>query len=162
MGTVASQASAIGPYGTTSTTNTSLSYASSTVGSNSTLASSAAPLLTKKSVAVIFSNFSEILRINTLLLTQLETRICGATFSTGWESDEEEDEGAAEQVDGDQGGEDDSRADDDGEDEDRADQAPKQVLVFVGSQGGELEELLVLDQDWCIADIFIEIVSQAS
>jgi hypothetical protein len=147
------------PYpSTTTTSNTSLShpsyYASSTMGSNSTLASSAAPLLSKKSVAEIFSNFSEILQINTLLLTQLETRICGATFSTGWESDEDE----PDHVDSD-------LMEERGEGEELkdnhpSDRSPKQVLVTVGSQGGEQEELLVLDQDWSVGDIFVEIVSQ--
>ncbi|KAF9954382.1 hypothetical protein BGZ70_010585, partial [Mortierella alpina] len=36
-------------------------------------------------------------------------------------------------------------------------QKPKQVLVTVKSQGGETEQLLVLDADWCIGDIFTEI-----
>ncbi|KAG0034410.1 hypothetical protein BGZ81_004891 [Podila clonocystis] len=127
---------------------TSPYYTTSTMGSNSTLSAAAAPLLSKKSVNEIFSNFSEILQVNTLLLTQLETRICGTTFSTGWESDEDE-EGDRE------------RQDEGQEEEDHEDGAhgrkPNQVLVTVGSQGGELEQLLVLDQDWCVGDIFIEI-----
>lgn len=122
-------------------------YATSTMGSNSTLSAAAAPLLPKKSVNEIFSNFSEILQINTLLLTQLETRICGTTLSTGWESDEDENDG-------------DQREDDECDDEDpEQSRKPDQVLVTVGSQGGEQEQLLVLDQDWCVGDIFIEIVS---
>ncbi|KAF9359574.1 hypothetical protein BGX26_012018 [Mortierella sp. AD094] len=124
-------------------------YASSTMGSNSTLSASAAPLLSKKSVGMIFSNFSEILQINIELLTQLETRICGATLSTGWESDEEEaDEEGYRQGDEDQGS---PRA------QQAEEQKPKQVWVTVGGQGGEQEELLVLDTDWCVGDIFIEI-----
>ncbi|KAG0200036.1 hypothetical protein BGX28_006795 [Mortierella sp. GBA30] len=167
MGGVGSAASY--PASTTLSASNSY-YASSTMGSNSTLSASVAPLLSKKSVSEIFSNFSEILQVNTLLLTQLETRICGATFSTGWESDEEDEEA-------DTGGvikEEDSNAQDGDEDDDYpcqdqtlpspehqqqqdADQKPKQVLVTVKSQGGEKEELLVLDADWCIGDIFIEI-----
>ncbi|KAF9381446.1 hypothetical protein CPB97_007747 [Podila verticillata] len=120
-------------------------YTTSTMGSNSTLSAAAAPLLPKKSVNEIFSNFSEILQINTLLLTQLETRICGTTLSTGWESDEDEDDGNRE-------------GEDEGDDEDpEQSRKPDQVLVTVGSQGGEQEQLLVLDQDWCVGDIFIEI-----
>ncbi|KAG0306876.1 hypothetical protein BGZ98_001529 [Dissophora globulifera] len=140
-----------GTGGTQSSLNTS-TYASSTVGSSSTLAASAAPLLTKKSVAEIFSNFSEILQINTLLLTQLETRICGATFSTGWESDDEVEESNENTHHGQH--KDGSR----GSQERRgAEQMPSQVLVTVGGQGGEQEQLLVLDTDWLIGDIFIEI-----
>ncbi|KAF9437472.1 hypothetical protein BGZ76_000622 [Entomortierella beljakovae] len=124
-------------------------YAASTMGSNSTLAASAAPLLPKKSVAMIFSNFSEILQINIELLTQLETRICGSTLSTGWESDEDDDDG------GDDG--DDGQEDDDDHAEQTDEQGPNKVWVTVNGQGGEQEELLVLDMDWCVGDIFIEI-----
>ncbi|KAG0004285.1 hypothetical protein BGZ79_009775 [Entomortierella chlamydospora] len=124
-------------------------YASSTMGSNSTLSASAAPLLSKKSVGMIFSNFSEILQINIELLTQLENRICGSTLSTGWESDVEEvDEEGCHQGDEGQGSPSTQQADE---------QKPKQVWVTVGGQGGEQEELLVLDMDWCVGDIFIEI-----
>ncbi|KAF9401819.1 hypothetical protein BGX21_000457 [Mortierella sp. AD011] len=124
-------------------------YASSTMGSNSTLSASAAPLLSKKSVGMIFSNFSEILQINIELLTQLENRICGSTLSTGWESDVEEvDEEGYSQGDECQGSPSAQQADE---------QKPKQVWVTVGGQGGEQEELLVLDMDWCVGDIFIEI-----
>lgn len=133
----------------TGPTPTSPYYATSTMGSNSTLSAAAAPLLSKKSVNEIFSNFSEILQVNTLLLTQLETRICGTTFSTGWESDEDED-GVRE-------GQDEGQEEDYHEDSAHG-RKPNQVLVTVGSQGGELEQLLVLDQDWCVGDIFIEIV----
>ncbi|KAG0254545.1 hypothetical protein BG011_005667 [Mortierella polycephala] len=127
-------------------------YASSTIGSNSTLSASAAPLLSKKSVPEIFSTFVGILKINTLLLTQLETRICGSTFSTGWESDEDEiQEGDNHPKEGD---EEDQQSSSQGQ---QANQAPKQVLVTVGSQGGETEQLLVLDADWCVGDIFSEI-----
>lgn len=129
-------------------------YPTSTVGSNSTLAASAAPLLPKKSVSEIFSNFSEILQINTLLLTQLETRICGTTYSTGWESDEDETEGR----DGDEdGGDDNDEVGASGSRESKEKGKPNQVLVTVGSQAGEKEQLLVLDADWCVGDIFIEI-----
>lgn len=128
---------------------TSPYYATSTMGSNSTLSAAAAPLLSKKSVNEIFSNFSEILQVNTLLLTQLETRICGTTFSTGWESDEDEE--------GDREGPDEDQENEDPEGVARG-RKPDQVLVTVGSQGGEQEQLLVLDQDWCVGDIFIEIV----
>jgi hypothetical protein len=132
--------------GTTLTTAHPPYYASSTVGSNSTLSASAAPLLSKKSVGEIFSNFSEILQINTLLLTQLETRICGSTLSTGWESDEEaEDRDVPE--------------DDDENQDHHVEQKPKQVLVSVKGQNGEQEQLVVLDTDWCVGDIFTEIVS---
>ncbi|KAF8933528.1 hypothetical protein BGZ58_006280 [Dissophora ornata] len=141
----------VGGGATMQSSNTSPYYASSTMGSNSTLSASAAPLLSKKSVAEIFSNFSEILQINTFILTQLETRICGSTFSTGWESDEDEiveekshfvdDEEQQYSSQGRRGGK----------------QNPDQVLVTVGGQGGEQEELLVLDADWCIGDIFNEI-----
>lgn len=130
-------------------------YPTSTVGSNSTLAASAAPLLPKKSVSEIFSNFSEILQINTLLLTQLETRICGTTYSTGWESDEDETEGRN----GNEDGDDNDEAGASGSRESKASGKPNQVLVTVGSQAGEQEQLLVLDADWCVGDIFIEIVS---
>ncbi|KAF9185082.1 hypothetical protein BGZ51_002956 [Haplosporangium sp. Z 767] len=143
-----------GPVGATtnSTMPTSPSYyASSTIGSNSTLSASAAPLLSKKSVAEIFSTFVGILRINTLLLTQLETRICGSTFSTGWESDEDEtQEGDNHPREGGEEGQQSPQGQ-------QANQAPKQVLVTVGSQGGETEQLLVLDADWCVGDIFSEI-----
>ncbi|KAF9334895.1 hypothetical protein BG006_001300 [Podila minutissima] len=132
----------------TGPTPTSPYYATSTMGSNSTLSAAAAPLLSKKSVNEIFSNFSEILQVNTLLLTQLETRICGTTFSTGWESDEDEE--------GDREGPDEDQEDEDPEGIARG-RKPDQVLVTVGSQGGEQEQLLVLDQDWCVGDIFIEI-----
>ncbi|KAF9302076.1 hypothetical protein BGZ74_005883 [Mortierella antarctica] len=123
-------------------------YATSTMGSNSTLSAAAAPLLSKKSVNEIFSNFSEILQVNTLLLTQLETRICGTTFSTGWESDEDEE--------GDREGPYEDQENENPEGVARG-RKPDQVLVTVGSQGGEQEQLLVLDQDWCVGDIFIEI-----
>ncbi|KAG0371621.1 hypothetical protein BGX24_001412 [Mortierella sp. AD032] len=132
--------------------NTSASfYPTSTVGSNLTLAASAAPFLPKKSVSEIFSNFSEILQINMLLLTQLETRICGSTFSTGWESDEDETEATHGDEDGAEDGE------DAGSQESKANRKPNQVLVTVGSQAGAQEQLLVLDADWCVGDIFIEI-----
>ncbi|KAG9073305.1 hypothetical protein KI688_001097 [Linnemannia hyalina] len=129
-------------------------YPTSTMGSNSTLAASAAPLLPKKSVNEIFSNFSEILQINTLLLTQLETRICGTTFSTGWESDEDETEG---RNGGEDGGDENDEAGATGSRESKANGKPNQVLVTVGSQAGEQEQLLVLDADWCVGDIFVEI-----
>ncbi|GJJ70650.1 hypothetical protein EMPS_03000 [Entomortierella parvispora] len=152
MATMTSLASGTGPYFSATSNSASLAhpsyYASSTIGSNSTLASSAAPLLSKKSVGEIFSNFSEILKINTLLLTQLENRICGATFSTGWESDEEE--ATAER-------EDEYRGEDREVKKSGRGDISNQVLVTVGSQGGEREELLVLDEDWCVGDIFIEI-----
>jgi hypothetical protein len=145
------------PMASTSTLSlTASQYPTSTVGSNSTLAASAAPLLPKKSVSEIFSNFSEILQINTLLLTQLETRICGTTYSTGWESDEDETEGRNGDEDR---GDDDHEAGSSGSQESKANGKPKQVLVTVGSQAGEQEQLLVLDADWCVGDIFIEIVS---
>ncbi|KAF9124881.1 hypothetical protein BGW39_007840 [Mortierella sp. 14UC] len=136
--------------------NTSASvYPASTIGSNSTLAASAAPLLPKKSVSEIFSNFSEILQINMLLLTQLETRICGSTFSTGWESDEDETDAAH----GDENGGDDGESNGAAarSHESKASRKPDQVLVTVGSQAGEQEQLLVLDADWSVGDIFIEI-----
>ncbi|KAF9956554.1 hypothetical protein BGZ72_002688 [Mortierella alpina] len=149
--------------------NASSHYPSSTMGSNSTLSAAAAPLLTKKSVSEIFSNFSEIVQVNTLLLTQLETRICGATFSTGWESDEDEDadigvikeEGSSageedEEIEKKQGQEQ-SLSEEQQQQQQPTDQKPKQVLVTVKGQGGEKEQLLVLDADWCIGDIFIEI-----
>ncbi|KAF9976419.1 hypothetical protein BGZ73_008621 [Actinomortierella ambigua] len=101
------------------------------------------PLLSKKSISEIFSNFAEILRVNTVLLTQLEKRICGTTFSTGWESDEEEKEPNGEESGGGAG---------EGE---RLYQ--RQVIVAVGTQGGETEHIVVLDEDWCIGDIFVEI-----
>jgi len=104
-------------------------------------------------VGEIFSNFSEILKINTLLLTQLENRICGSTFSTGWESDDEE--AFVECDDGHQG-------EDMEDNKDGRGHKSKQVLVTAGSQGGTQEELLVLDEDWCVGDIFIEIVGQLS
>ncbi|KAF9904021.1 hypothetical protein BX616_001428, partial [Lobosporangium transversale] len=136
---------------TMSSTSSGLYYASSTVGSNSTLS----PLLSKKSVNEIFSNFSEILQINTLLLTQLETRICGDTLSTGWESEDETDQNTRNDVNEDrqlsQGGEGGRK----GSSESKT--KPNQVLVTVQGQNGEQEELLVLDADWCIGDIFIEI-----
>ncbi|KAF9092920.1 hypothetical protein BGX23_003797 [Mortierella sp. AD031] len=144
-------------YSGMNTTTTSASYyPASTVGSNSTLAASAAPLLPKKSVSEIFSNFSEILQINTLLLTQLETRICGTTFSTGWESDEDEDADGGRQGD-EVGGDNDDETGGIGSQASRANGKPNQVLVTVGSQAGEQEQLLVLDADWCVGDIFIEI-----
>ncbi|KAG0319676.1 hypothetical protein BGZ97_001668 [Linnemannia gamsii] len=146
---------ATNPMASTSTLSlTASQYPTSTVGSNSTLAASAAPLLPKKSVSEIFSNFSEILQINTLLLTQLETRICGTTYSTGWESDEDETEGRNGDEDR---GDDDHEAGSSGSQESKANGKPKQVLVTVGSQAGEQEQLLVLDADWCVGDIFIEI-----
>ncbi|KAI7822010.1 hypothetical protein BC939DRAFT_195735 [Gamsiella multidivaricata] len=125
-------------------------YASSTVGFNSTLPASAVPLLSKKSVGEIFSNFSEILQINTLLLTQLETRICGTTFSTGWESDEDETDETRDQE-GDEGSQRSSK------NRRGAKQKLEQVMVTVGTQGGEQEQMLVLDTDWSVGDIFIEI-----
>ncbi|KAF9574945.1 hypothetical protein EC968_004946 [Mortierella alpina] len=148
--------------------NASSPYPSSTMGSNSTLSAAAAPLLTKKSVSEIFSNFSEIIQVNTLLLTQLETRICGATFSTGWESDEEDDvDIGVIKEEGSNAGEEDEAQDQSQRQEQSlleeqqqpqpTEQKPKQVLVTVKSQGGEKEQLLVLDADWCIGDIFIEI-----
>ncbi|KAF9982608.1 hypothetical protein BGZ75_005924 [Mortierella antarctica] len=141
-------------------------YPSSTMGSNSTLSAAAAPLLTKKSVSEIFSNFSEIIQVNTLLLTQLETRICGATFSTGWESDEDEDVdiGVIKEESSNAGEEDEENEQSrhqqsllEEQQQQPTEQKPKQVLVTVKSQGGEKEQLLVLDADWCIGDIFIEI-----
>ncbi|KAG0246327.1 hypothetical protein BGX31_002938 [Mortierella sp. GBA43] len=132
--------------GTTSLTTNPPYYATSTVGSNSTLSASAAPLLSKKSVGEIFSNFLDILQVNTLLLTQLETRICGSTLSVGWESDEDE------------SGEKGSRnGHNESEEPRRTEQQPRQVLVTIGGQNGEREQLVVLDTDWCIGDIFIEI-----
>lgn len=91
-----------------------------------------------------------------MLLTQLETRICGTTYSTGWESDEDETEGRNGNEDG---GDDNDEAGVSGSRESKADGKPNQVLVTVGSQAGEQEQLLVLDADWCVGDIFIEIVS---
>ncbi|KAF9288028.1 hypothetical protein BGZ68_000925 [Mortierella alpina] len=144
-------------------------YPSSTVGSNSTLSAAAAPLLTKKSVSEIFSNFSEIIQVNTLLLTQLETRICGATFSTGWESDEDEDvdigvikeessnAGEENEENGQSQRQGPSLLEEQQQQQQPTEPKPKQVLVTVKSQGGEKEQLLVLDADWCIGDIFIEI-----
>ncbi|KAF8983464.1 hypothetical protein BGZ46_010217 [Entomortierella lignicola] len=116
-------------------------YASSTMGSNSTLSTAAAPLLSKKSVGLIFSNFPEIHQINLELLAQLENRICG------WESDNEEAE---------------DRHDDEGSqcvpsDQQEEKQKPEKVWVTVGGQGGEQDQILVLDKDWCVGDIFIEI-----
>ncbi|KAF9407206.1 hypothetical protein BGZ94_002797, partial [Podila epigama] len=155
--------------GMNTTTSGGPYYATSTMGSNSTLSTVAAPLLSKKSVNEIFSNFSEILQVNTLLLTQLETRICGTTFSTGWESDdddeEEEEEDAHLQQEGSEGYEHDGPADDEDSEQQQqrqraahaASSKPIQVLVTVGSQRGETEQLLVLDEDWCVGDIFIDI-----
>ncbi|KAF9148815.1 hypothetical protein BG015_009439 [Linnemannia schmuckeri] len=117
-------------------------------------AASSSTLSLTKSVNEIFSNFSEILQINTLLLTQLETRICGTTYSTGWESDEDETEGRHGDEDrGDGGGE----GGGSGSQEPKANGKPNQVLVTVGSQAGDQEQLLVLDADWSVGDIFIEI-----
>ncbi|KAF9913250.1 hypothetical protein EC991_000012 [Linnemannia zychae] len=149
---------AINPAASSSTlslNNSASLYPTSTVGSNSTLAASAAPLLPKKSVSEIFSNFSEILQVNTLLLTQLETRICGTTFSTGWESDEDETDAGHGGADGGNDGESNGAAV--GSQESNANRTPNQVLVTVGSQAGEQEQILVLDADWCVGDIFIEI-----
>ncbi|KAF9921680.1 hypothetical protein FBU30_008237 [Linnemannia zychae] len=146
---------AMNPAASSSTLSLSSSlshYSASTVGSNSTLAASAAPLLPKKSVNEIFSNFLEILQVNTWLLTQLETRICGVTDSIGWESEEDEveDSDGYEQGDGDH-----TKAN--GTQGSKASNIPNQVIVTVGSQAGEEEQLLVLDADWCIGDIFVEI-----
>ncbi|KAF9988138.1 hypothetical protein BGZ65_011851 [Modicella reniformis] len=136
--------------GTVFTTISPPYYPSTTVGSNSTLSTSAAPLLSKKSIGEIFSNFPEILQVNTLLLTQLETRICGSTLSTGWESDEDE-----------TGEESPYNGDDENrslrQDQHSTEQKPKQVLVTVSGQNGEQEQLVVLDTDWCVGDIFVEI-----
>ncbi|KAG0241573.1 hypothetical protein BGW41_005733 [Actinomortierella wolfii] len=96
-----------------------------------------------KSVSDIFSNFAQILHVNTLLLTHLEDRICGTTLSTGWTGDDEENELG--------------RGDDGDIEGDRARLYERQVVVDVKTQGGETEHLVVLDEDWCIGDIFVEI-----
>ncbi|KAF9583543.1 hypothetical protein BGW38_009217 [Lunasporangiospora selenospora] len=122
-----------GPTGM-NTVGSNYSYSTSTLGSNATMTgnnmttAAGAPYLPERSVSIIFSGLGDVLFTNSLLLTDLEERICGSS-----EYSHSHDNGG------------------DGEDED---EPPNMVWVPYETQGGQRQEILVLEEDWCVGDIF--------